>query len=294
MQKIKSLGKLQWVDLTNPSESEIDELIQRYQLPGPLLLNSLDPEHLPQIESEGSFDFVVLRTFDTEQKQLSDNIRGLTRKLAILIQSDLIITIHRASFPWLETLFEHPPTNSKLLSEIVNKAIKTYDLAIQGIQDDFEEIEEEILDPAQPFRKSIPQDLYTLKRRVTLIKRLLRLTHDAVFDLSQKHKVHAARDAIEKNLFQLEEVSDNLIGILSLQISIAGQKSNEIMRVLTVYSIVLMPLNLIAGIYGMNFEHMSELKHPWGYPLVLLVMLIVAVGILAWLSRKGWLQRPDA
>lgn len=294
MQKIKSLGKLQWVDLTNPSESEIDELIQKYQLPGPLLLNSLDPEHLPQIESEGSFDFVVLRTFDTEQKQLSDNIRGLTRKLAILVQGDLIITIHRASLPWLESIFEHPPANSKLLAEMVTKAIKTYDLAIQRIHQDFEELEEEILDPAQPFRKSIPQDLYTLKRRVTLMKRLLRLTHDAIFDLSQKHKVHAARDAIEKNLFQLEEVSDNLIGILSLQISIAGQKSNEIMRVLTVYSIVLMPLNLIAGIYGMNFEHMSELKHPWGYPLVLLVMLIVAVGILAWLSRKGWLQRPDA
>jgi magnesium transporter len=61
------------------------------------------------------------------------------------------------------------------------------------------------------------------------------------------------------------------------------------MKLLTVVSAVLLPLTVIAGIYGMNFEHMPELAKPWGYPVVLVAMATVGVGMLAWFKRKGWL-----
>jgi magnesium transporter len=61
------------------------------------------------------------------------------------------------------------------------------------------------------------------------------------------------------------------------------------MRVLTVFSAIVLPLSLIAGIYGMNFEVMPELAKPWGYPFVLGGMVALAAGMLVWFRRKGWI-----
>ena len=65
------------------------------------------------------------------------------------------------------------------------------------------------------------------------------------------------------------------------------------MRVLTVFSIFFLPLNFLAGIYGMNFEHMPELKHPHGYTTVLLMMGLISLGIFIWVHKKGWLKEPE-
>jgi magnesium transporter len=289
----KKIGKLLWLDVTAPDTSELQLLVDRLELPQILVQSSLDPEHLPQLENENGWRSLVLRTFDHENSENLDTIQSITRKTAVLFKEDHLITLHRRPLGCIQNQFETANSASKVIPDLIAKMIKTYDVAIRNLYERFEEIEEEILEPTQPTRPTVIQDLYLLKRRVTLIKRILRMTQDPLTELSEFYRLHQARDYLEKYLFQLEEISDNLIGILSLQVSIAGQKSNEIMRVLTVYSIVFMPLNLIAGIYGMNFEHMPELKWIQGYPAALGLMITVAVSILIWFRRKGWVKRDQ-
>ena len=67
-------------------------------------------------------------------------------------------------------------------------------------------------------------------------------------------------------------------------------KYNDVMRVLTVFSAFFLPLTFIVGVYGMNFAHMPELQHPWGYPAVMAGMITVAATIFLWFRRKGWLK----
>jgi magnesium transporter len=71
--------------------------------------------------------------------------------------------------------------------------------------------------------------------------------------------------------------------------SFAAQKTNDVMKVLTIFSVFFMPLTFIVGIYGMNFEFMPELKQKWGYPIVLIVMAIVTGVIYQWFRKKKWL-----
>jgi len=87
----------------------------------------------------------------------------------------------------------------------------------------------------------------------------------------------------------METFRDMLSGMLDLYISSVGQKTNETMRVLTIIATIFIPLTFIAGLYGMNFEFMPELKWRWGYPAVLLVIVIIGAFMLYYFRRKKWL-----
>jgi len=87
----------------------------------------------------------------------------------------------------------------------------------------------------------------------------------------------------------LESLRDMLSGTLDIYMTIVSNRMNEVMRVLTVIATIFMPLTFIAGIYGMNFEVMPELKWPFGYGVVLLIMGATAVGMAMFFKRKKWL-----
>jgi len=87
----------------------------------------------------------------------------------------------------------------------------------------------------------------------------------------------------------IETSRDMLSGMLDIYLSSVSNRMNQIMKVLTIIATIFMPLTLIAGIYGMNFEYMPELGWRWGYPLVLFVMVVVGISIFVYSRRKKWL-----
>jgi magnesium transporter len=87
----------------------------------------------------------------------------------------------------------------------------------------------------------------------------------------------------------VEILRDIASGMRDLYLSSMSQKTNEVMKLLTIMASIFIPLTFIAGVYGMNFSYMPELAQPWGYPASLLVMLAVALGLLWFFRRKGWI-----
>jgi magnesium transporter len=82
---------------------------------------------------------------------------------------------------------------------------------------------------------------------------------------------------------------DVITGAMEAYVSIVSNRLNEIMKTLTVITTIMMPLTLIASIYGMNFKHMPELESPWGYPIVVGVMLVMTTWMLIYFKRRKWL-----
>ena len=79
-----------------------------------------------------------------------------------------------------------------------------------------------------------------------------------------------------------------MAGTMEAYLSVVANRTNEIMKVLTVFSAIMLPLTLIAGIYGMNFEHMPELHWRFGYLFALVLMAVSAVGPFLWMRKRGW------
>ena len=86
-----------------------------------------------------------------------------------------------------------------------------------------------------------------------------------------------------------EDLRDILMGMLDIYLSGISNRMNEIMKVLTMIATIFIPATFVASMYGMNFEHMPGLHHPWGYPAALGVMLSIAIGMLAYFRRKDWI-----
>ncbi len=91
--------------------------------------------------------------------------------------------------------------------------------------------------------------------------------------------------------FYADELLDDANTLLNVQLALASHRTSEVMRVLTVFSVFFLPLTFIVGVYGMNFDYMPELRHHFGYPAVLAVMLVVTAVIYRWFHRRGWLRR---
>jgi magnesium transporter len=85
------------------------------------------------------------------------------------------------------------------------------------------------------------------------------------------------------------QVLDDVTNLMNLNFSYSSQRINEVMKILTMFSVFFMPLTFIAGIYGMNFEYMPELTKKWGYPAVLILMMVIAVVIYQWFKKKKWI-----
>ena len=99
------------------------------------------------------------------------------------------------------------------------------------------------------------------------------------------------RDTLE-NVLRLtdaiDQQRDQLLNVKDTYLSVISQRTNEIMKVLTLFSAIMLPLTFIAGIYGMNFEHMPELSSRYGYFVVLGAMAVVAAAMVVWFRRRNW------
>ena len=298
-----------WIDVVDPARENFDELAKRFGLHPTSVQDCMEPEHLPKYERHEKYRFVILRALDTSKSRKTDSIQGLTCKIAIFFDHNFLMTFHRIRQPyveevfrkWKETNFHDNHCVHSIVAELIYQVAKTYEPVVTETYKEFEVIEAAVFKDDNPMKL---RPCYRLRRRVSVMKRVLRLMQEPVRDLMEE--THAEMrpifqslgEYVEKQSFQLDEIQDGLISLLQLQVSLQSQrtnlashKTNEVMRVLTIFSVIVMPLNFLASIYGMNFENMPELKSDYGYFVVLSVMVAVAATIFIWFKRKGWLDR---
>lgn len=299
------MQNLRWIDLVEPKKADLNQLSQELSIPNRILINALDPEHLPKYELIDSSAVIYLRIIDNKEskkKSKATNIQDLTTKITLIIKGDLLISIHRLDNIFMSELRKECQENNTLsLKEIIKKIITssmmTFDEPITNLENRVEAFEENIFNGIKT--QDIIKEGYFLKRKASAIRKVLKFSLDILVSLEHRpdfiwRDFQGLRESIERNLFYAEDTLENVTGLLNLYISLASQKTNEVMRVLTVFSIFFLPLNFLTGVYGMNFDHMPELKTEYGYFFVLGFMVLISTSIFFWFYKKGWLKNEDA
>jgi magnesium transporter len=298
-------GHCRWVDVVEPTPEELREVARRFGLHSTSVRDCLDPEHLPKYERFPNHLFAILRIYDVEAPADAASLHEMTRKVAVFLGPHFVVTIHRKELPFLTALMERwktgvngegetPETQAQHLAlDIVIQGLSTYEQPLEKIEEGIDAFEEALF--ASRHDAEDLMHLYQLRRRATLMKRMLWRTHDMLQRLqptadSMIPHYQDAKEHVESLHFYADELTDFATNLTGLQLALASQKTNQVMRILTVFSAFFLPLTFIVGVYGMNFQYMPELTHRYGYVGVWAVMLGVTAAIWLWFRRRGWLQ----
>lgn len=300
MQTLFENEKFKWINLQNPTQEELNEIATKYNFQKLTIEDSLEPGHLPKYESDDqNVSFLLIRFFDKEHRVLKNIVREFSHKISIYIGSNFIVTVHQKETiifdhiqnKYLSNLDPAKVTIKGILYRIISETIKTYEQPAYRMDEGVDLLEQMIF--TDDFRKIKLQNLYKIKREATACKKILDYTLEALkeYRLDSK-RTSSSQDLVEENIKMLHlhsQIVDDVQSLLTIYLSMNGQKSNEIMQTLTVFSAFFLPLTFIVGIYGMNFDFMPELNYKLGYPICLLIMLLVVIFIYFWFKKKRYL-----
>ena len=293
-------NKTVWLHCPHTSNPEALQAIgDKFNIDSLVLEDIQNTSHRPKMEDYADYNFIIQKEFswDNEKSKVKIN------HLAYLFFKSMVITFAESnSFQIIaDRLFNKKGKIRQkgadyllfcLLDIICDDYFQTMN-EIETLLETYEDDghDEESAPPG-------PAPIFRLKKEAVILRRNLRPLIEAVEALKRS----SAPPILTINLTFYRDLSDHLAHLLdsldmvmvsadnliSLSLNMAGQQTNRIMKVLTIIATIFIPLTFIAGVYGMNFAFMPELKLPWGYPAALGLMVLIGIIMLIIFKRKKW------
>jgi magnesium transporter len=300
MEACREPGAFTWIGLYEPTEEEFDSIRREFELHDLAVEDAIHAHQRPKIEQYGDMVFIVLKT-----ARYVDPTEVITLgEILIFLGHDYIITVRHGEASDLHPvriqlerqpeLLAHGP--GAVLHAIVDRVVDDYMPAITGLGEDIDEIENQVFSGE---RGNPAERIYRLKREVLAFAHAAGPLVDPVDRLARGHyevihpEVRAYFRDVNDHLLrahaQLETFRDLLTSVLSANLAQVTVRQNEDVRKISAIVAILAVPTMIAGIYGMNFEHMPELGWTFGYPLVVAVMAAICFTLYRYFKRIGWL-----
>jgi len=297
---IKQKETFVWLDLQSPQDDDIQLLRDEFQF-HPLSIEDATRHHeRPKLESFERYYFMVFYalSYDHAAERL------VSQPLGLFIGANYLVSVHYGAAAtidetlkrWQSNTAEFGSDGGALLYALLDAIVDDYFPVIDALAERVEQIEEQIF---ARFSEDALQQVFALKRDLLGVRRVVAPERDVlnvlirrevpIFERSTILYLQDVYDHIVRITDSIDTYRDLLSSALDAFLSLQSNQLNQIVKVLTIASIVLMCDALIAGIYGMNFEFMPELHWRYGYPFALGLMVVISVGLVLFLRRRRWL-----
>ncbi|MCC6646816.1 MAG: magnesium/cobalt transporter CorA [Polyangiaceae bacterium] len=285
-----------WIDLSGPISAELKQLLSRELGVHLLVLEDLEASYMvPKLEEFPEYTYLLVhgarrgeRQDDLDFEEI-DLVIGRRWIVSHQVGGSRIALDDRD----LRALARGPAAAAHA---VLDRVVDEYLPVVDGLEAVLDELEAEVMRDPSP---EVLARVFAAKRAVFQLRRVAAYQRDLLVRLARPGGpvipdsalpfFRDVGDHLTMVLFQTEAQREIATGIVERHLAMQSNRLNEVMKTLTMFSTVMLPLTLIAGIYGMNFENMPELKWRHGYPLALLAMGLVAVGLLFYFRRKRWL-----
>jgi len=288
-----------WIDMESPTDDEFEAVSKQFDW-HPLAIDDMRVEtHLPKVDDFGNHLLLVVHAAAFDERGRFDTI-----EMEIFLGEGYLVTHHSQPIPALAALHERCWRNhavatkgpAYLLYLLVDGMADVYLPYLEMLDDRVDDLEEEILE--RPTRQT-QGEIYALKRDVIKLRRIvlpqaevLRRLGRGEFPILPEASEMYFRD-VHDHLWRVSEEAnsyrDLLTAALDSYLSAVSNDMNQVMKVLTVFSSIFIPLTFLAGIWGMNFEHMPELHLRHGYAIAITTMVAAGLTVAGFFKRKGWM-----
>jgi len=290
-----------WVNVGGVHKLDVLEAFGKQLGLHPLLLEDLaNTDQRPKLDDYETYVFLVM-------KMLTRTDRGdtLVEQVSFVVGRNYVLSFQENGTDVFRPVRDRLRSGKGrlrqqgadyLLHELVDAVVDEYFAVLEALGEKIESLQERVV--ANPNPDTL-KDIHALKRQLLFVRRAVWPLREAINSLSRSDNpflrdttkvfFRDVYDHVIQIVDTIETLREMVSASLDIYLSSVSYRLNAVMRVLTVITTIFMPLSFIASIYGMNFEHMPELKWPWGYPLILGVMGLVATGMLIGFRQRKWL-----
>ncbi|HEU4401499.1 MAG TPA: magnesium/cobalt transporter CorA [Candidatus Polarisedimenticolia bacterium] len=295
---LKAAGHVLWVDLTAPTKEESGILSGLFGFHPHALEDCESRRHHPKIDDYRDYLFILTHGVHPESSMREFR----TRQLSLFVGPNYLVSYHRETSRSVEYALDSARRNPRVLADgtdailynILDYQVDLYLPVMDNFQKKIDEIEERVF--TRP-TSEILREVLDLKKALMRLRRIAGHQRDIMARLTRRE--FAMID--EKSVINLRDVYDHLVrvtdladsyrelvaGALEAHLSVVSNRLNEIMRALTVIATLFIPLTFIAGVYGMNFDVMPELRWRYGYLFALGLMAAVGGGMYLFFRKRG-------
>jgi magnesium transporter len=293
---------VRWIDVIGVNRIDIIEKIGNTFGIHPLHLEDiLTVQNRPKMDEDENYLFFILKTM-----VWNDKIKDVEfEQDSIIMGSNWVITFQEIKNQLFMPVHERIKSNKGrirsmdsdyLLYTLIDNIVDNYFVVLENIGGTLEDLEDELISDTSREKLKV---LYKLKRENIALRNYVWPLREIVGSLQKneysliKHKtlpyLRDVYDHIIQVIDTIENFRDIASGMLDIYLTSISNKTNETMKVLTIISTIFIPLTFLAGVYGMNFDFMPELRTPVGYPILWIVMITIAALLMYWFKRKNWI-----
>ena len=291
-----------WVDMEEPTRAEDEILLNVFRFHPLTIEDCRETRNYPKVEEFPGYLYLIVHGVKADTSLDHFN----TIELDAFLGPNYVITYHHDMFRSINNVKKLLSTSpvacqrgpAFLLHQIMDQIVDFYSPVLDDFDERIAKLEDDIFTLRRP-NKAILEEIMDLKRGVLRLRRIssrqmevILRTSRGEFTLIPAPLLPFYRD-IYDHIMRVTDLAESyrdlISGSLDAYMSVVSNRMNEIMKVLTIFSAIMLPLTFIAGVYGMNFEHMPELATQYGYFIVWVIMLTVAVGMLVLFWRRGWI-----
>ncbi len=291
-----------WIDIDGIHQLEIVEKIGQHFGLHPLTLEDVvNTNQRPKLEDYDDYIFLILKmlSYDSAESRLK------VETVSLILGPNHVISVQEAPGDVFDPVRDRLRKGKGrirrmgpdyLAYALMDAVVDNYFVVLEKIGEEIESLEEELM--ANPdtgtleWIHALKRELIFLRKSVWPLREVIGALERGETDLVQERTLFFLRDVYDHTIQVIDTIEtfrDMVAGMLDIYLSSLSNRMNEVMKVLTIIATIFIPLTFIAGIYGMNFENMPELKWPWGYPLIWGLMAAVSVGMLCFFRKKKWI-----
>ena len=280
----------------------IEKIGECYGLHPLVLEDILNTDQRPKIEDYDQYYYIVLKMLYYRERTGQIEVE----QISLILGRNFVISFQEGKEgdvfgPVRERIRNNKGRIRKMGADyltyaLIDAIVDSYFIILEKLGERIEFLEEALV--TQPTTKTL-REIHSLKREMIFLRKAVWPLREVISSLErgessliQESTRVYLRDVYDHTIQVIDSIEtfrDMVSGMLDIYLSSVSNRLNAVMKVLTIITTLFMPLTFIAGIYGMNFKYMPELEWPWGYPLVLLVMLGIGISMLIYFRRKKWL-----
>lgn len=291
-----------WINIEGIHDVAIIESVgKQFGLDALMLEDIVNSQHRPKYEDYNESIMIILKTM-----MINNLVQTVdTGQISLVLGDSWLITFQESGFNHFDIIRNRLRKGMGTIRKrkadfifyrLIDTTIDNYFIVTELFDDKLEELEKEIMNNPD---ESVNVELYDLKSKLSLIKKFMIPSREAISAIirSDSKLINATNEKYFRDVYEhVVQIMDTFdtqretIGdFLNLYMSALSNRMNQVMKVLTIFATIFIPLTFIAGIYGMNFKIMPELEWEYGYFIVWGLMLVVAASLLYYFRRKKWL-----